>query len=132
MILVDTSALLDFLTGRPSAAAEQLESLLRQDGVFYLAPLVVQEVLQGARDEAQWEKLEAFLASQLWIDLKHPVRSRIAAARIYFDCRRRGLTVRSSEDCVIAQVALEHDLALLHNDRDFEAIKKVRPLRTLS
>jgi len=39
--------------------------------------------------------------------------------------------VRSAADCLIAQIALENDLALLHNDRDFEAIRKVRPLKTL-
>jgi predicted nucleic acid-binding protein len=53
------------------------------------------------------------------------------AARIYFDCRRRGLTVRSTIDCFIAQLALEHRLALLHDDRGYAAIARVRPLRTL-
>ena len=39
--------------------------------------------------------------------------------------------MRSSAECLIAQVALERKLALLHSDRDFDAIAKVRPLRTL-
>ena len=58
-------------------------------------------------------------------------KAHIAAARIYFDCRRRGSTVRSSLDCYIAAIALERGDELLHDDEDFEAIKRVRPLRTL-
>jgi predicted nucleic acid-binding protein len=55
----------------------------------------------------------------------------VAAARIFFDCRRRGLTVRSAVDCLIAQLVLEVDGVLLHDDDDFERIRTVRPLRTL-
>jgi predicted nucleic acid-binding protein len=51
------------------------------------------------------------------------------AARIFFDLRRRGRTVRSSIDCCIAQIAIENDVLLLHRDRDFEVIAELRPLR---
>jgi predicted nucleic acid-binding protein len=67
----------------------------------------------------------------MMVDLRHPVESYLEAARIYFDCRRRALTVRSSVDCLVAQVALDNKLVLLHSDRDFDAIARVRPLRTL-
>jgi predicted nucleic acid-binding protein len=53
------------------------------------------------------------------------------AARIYYDCRRKGLTIRSSIDCFIAQLVLEEDGVLLHDDGDFERIREVRPLQTL-
>jgi predicted nucleic acid-binding protein len=66
------------------------------------------------------------------VDVRDPVASYVDAARIYFDCRRKALTVRSSVDCLIAQVALDNRLALLHSDRDFDAIAKVRPLQTVS
>lgn len=52
------------------------------------------------------------------------------AARIFFDCRRQGLTIRSSVDCLVAQLVLENDGILLHKDDDFERIAQVRPLRT--
>ena len=51
-----------------------------------------------------------------------------AAARLYFDLRRQGLTVRSPIDCCIAQIALESRLILLHDDKDFLVIAKIRPL----
>ena len=131
MILVDTSVLVPFLTGHETPASEHLERLVREDAAFYLPPVVIQEVLQGARDAAERRKLESYLTTQLVADVDDPVKSRVDAARIYFDCRRKGLTVRSSTDCLIAQIALERGFRLLHADRDFDAIGKVRPLRTI-
>ena len=55
----------------------------------------------------------------------------VFAARIYYDLQRQGLTVRSSIDCCIAQIAIETQLTLIHNDRDFETIQQVRPLLCL-
>ena len=43
--------------------------------------------------------------------------------------RKKGLTVRSTVDCMIAQIAIENELLLLHNDRDFEAMAAVAPLK---
>ncbi len=53
------------------------------------------------------------------------------AASIYFTCRRKGITVRSTIDCLIAQIALEHDLFLIHNDSDFDAMAPVIGLRLI-
>ncbi|HVQ31108.1 MAG TPA: PIN domain-containing protein [Vicinamibacteria bacterium] len=131
MILVDTSVLIDYFAGRATSAVSYLDRLLEAADPFYVTPSVVQELLQGAADEREWRKLRSYLTSLMFVDVRDPMESHLAAARIYFDCRRRGLTVRSSADCLIAQVALERKLALLHSDRDFDAIAKVRPLHTL-
>ncbi len=131
MILVDTSVLVDALSGRRSLAVAVLVRLVDDAEPFFLAPPIVREVLQGARDEAEWRRLHAYLSTQAWVDVEDRMASEIAAARIYVDCRRAGFTVRSSADCLIAQIALENDLSLLTSDRDFRAIQKVRPLRTL-
>jgi predicted nucleic acid-binding protein len=65
------------------------------------------------------------------VDTTDPVRAAVEAARIYYDGRRRGLTVRGTTACYLAHLAIEHGFALLHDDRDFDAIAKVRPLVTL-
>ena len=131
MILVDTSVLVGFLAGHDTPGTRYLERLVAEQAAFYLTPLVVQEVLQGARDEAQWATLSDYLQSQMIVDVMDSPRSYVEAARIYFDCRRKGVTVRSTLDCLVAQVAMEHGLALLHEDGDFENIRRVRPLTTL-
>jgi hypothetical protein len=60
--------------------------------------------------------------------LECSVESWTGAARIFFDLRRVGKTVRSPIDCCIAQIAMDHDVLLLHRDRDFETISGLRPL----
>ncbi len=55
----------------------------------------------------------------------------LAAADIYRSLRRKGITVRKSVDCMIAAVAIEFDLPLLHNDRDFDPIEAHCGLRAV-
>jgi hypothetical protein len=131
MILVDTSALLPYLKGKETAASVFLQRTLDEDVEIALTPWIAQEVIQGARDETEWRTLRRYLSSQRMIHLADQLRSHLEAARIYYECRRRGLTVRSSVDCIVAQTALEHKVPLLHGDRDYEAIQQVRPLKTL-
>ncbi|WP_315862120.1 PIN domain-containing protein [Picosynechococcus sp. NKBG15041c] len=87
------------------------------------------ELLQGCLNEQEWNLLSAYLETQDYAELT--IQSWQEAARIYFDLHRQGLTVRSPIDCCIAQTALEHNLLLIHNDRDFETIAKVRSLQHL-
>ena len=131
MILVDTSALLPFLAGRSTRASEAFADALSEGLELALTPIVVQEVLQGAREELEWRKLKAYLLTQAILAPRDPMATHVAAARIYYDCRRRGLTVRSTIDCVVAQIAIEHGVPLLHDDRDYDAIARVRALKTL-
>ena len=87
------------------------------------------ELLQGCRDEREWKLLRSYLDSQDYLDLS--AFSWREAARVYFDLRRTGRTVRSPIDCCIAQLAMDHDILLLHRDGDFEVIAEIRPLRQL-
>jgi len=132
MILVDTSALLPFLAGRSTRASETVAKALFEGIEIALTPIVIQEILQGARDEPEWRRLKRYLQTQTILSPRDPMATHIAAARIYYDCRRRGLTVRSTLDCVVAQIAIEHGVPLLHDDRDYDAIARVRALKTLS
>jgi predicted nucleic acid-binding protein len=131
MILVDTSVLIDFLSGRETNATSLFERMAAEPALFCLTPVIVQEILQGARDVREWETLDRYLRGQLLAHTEDAMATAIAAARIFFDCRRRGWTIRSTVDCLIAQIALEGDLTLLHSDRDFEVIARIRPLKTL-
>ena len=131
MILVDTSVLIEFLRGRNTPAVEILARLEADDMSFAIPLVCCQEVMQGARDEKEWRLLREHLSSQQLAVPVDPAALHWEAARIFFDCRRRGLTVRSSVDCLIAAHAIEAEATLLHNDEDFERIKRVRKkLRT--
>jgi predicted nucleic acid-binding protein len=73
--------------------------------------------------------IQAYLDHWKMIELKPDTG--INSARIFFDLRRNGKTVRKLFDCCIAQVAIENNLTLVHNDRDFDAIAEGRPLKHL-
>lgn len=131
MIVVDSSVLIDFFRGKHNPAVDRLVSLETERIPFLLPGVCFQEVLQGARDEREWGLLEEYLGSQEMLFSPNPALTYREAARIYYDCRRRGLTIRSTVDCFIAELALEVEGTLLHNDGDFESIAQVRPLRLL-
>jgi predicted nucleic acid-binding protein len=131
MIVVDTSVLIDFFRGSETSGADTFAALERDDVPFALPAICCQELLAGARDEAEWDLLCSYLETQPVLAPADPWITHVAAARIMFDCRRRGLTVRSAVDCLIAQLVLETEGTLLHADADFDVIAQVRPLRTL-
>lgn len=125
MILVDTSIWIDvFRTRRPL----DLEALVDLDDVATCLP-VVQEVLQGFRDEhAHRRAREAMLAFPI---VESPLGAEVflEAVDLHRTARRGGRTVRSSVDCLIAACAIRHDLEVLHRDRDFAAISEISALR---
>ncbi|SDB55145.1 hypothetical protein SAMN05660653_02744 [Desulfonatronum thiosulfatophilum] len=129
MILVDTSVLVDWLRGMNNKAGEQFDHIINSDQPFGICSIVCQELLQGSKNRQEFELLKNYLQTQRFFHPLHPIGSYIEAANIYFACRRKGLTLRSTVDCLIAQIALENDLLLLHNDRDFEFISQVTDLR---
>jgi predicted nucleic acid-binding protein len=123
--LVDTSVWVDFFKANANPAVERLKEVLSAGVEIGVSTTILQEVLQGTANEQQFRKYRSYFETQPIYLPRDPVGTAIAAARLYFDCRRRGMTVRSSNDCLIAQTALEHGLVLLHNDEDFRHIGKV-------
>lgn len=124
MLLVDTSAWIEVFR-RPRRF--DLDEVGGLDEVVTCLP-VVQEVLQGFRDEAAYRVArEAMLALPR---VESPLRQERfeEAATLYRAARRAGYTVRSGVDCLIAACALRHGLTVLHRDRDFSALARVSPL----
>ena len=125
MYLVDTSVWVDFFKASPTPPVERLKILLTADIDVGLTATILQEILQGTADKRRFAKYRSYFETQPIYLPNDPIKTAITAARIYFDCRRRGITVRSSNDCLIAQTAVEHNLVLLHNDEDFRRISSV-------
>jgi hypothetical protein len=124
VILVDTSAWIDLLNGREGPRITE-EELLN----FATCGPVVQEVFAGLREHPWAEAFrEAFLALPVLSD-PLPVETFLAAAEIYRQGRRKGYTIRSSTDCLIAAIAINHKIPVWHKDRDFESIAHFTNLR---
>lgn len=127
MYLVDTSVWIDFLQGRNGQHVEFLESLFDNPLAVWISEAIYMEILQGARDQTAFERLRRYFSSQRFYDFADSRQAHETAAQIYQDCRRRGVTIRSTLDCLIAQCAIEHNLVLLHHDRDFLNMGLVMP-----
>ena len=129
MILVDTSVLIHFFKGVDSESSRRFRMVLQRGIPFGINSLIFQEVLQGAGSEKEYLTLKKYLETQRFYHLREPIESFAKAAKIYLDCRKKGITIRSTIDCLIAQTALENDLLLLHEDSDFDLMAKVIPLK---
>ena len=122
MVLVDTSVWIDFLRGTSTVQVATLEALLEGDDLVGTAPIILQEVLQGSDSPARFEQWRREFSGLMCYLPTDSIDTHVEAARLYAACRRAGKTPRSSNDCLIARIAVEHDLMLLEDDRDFEAI----------
>jgi predicted nucleic acid-binding protein len=125
--LVDTSIWVDFLRQRETESVGFLERLLENPLACGITDQIYLEILQGARDARSFDKLQRYFSGQRFYSFENSQQSHAAAARIYLQCRRAGITIRSSIDCLIAQCAKERELILLHNDRDYLAMAQVVP-----
>ena len=125
MILVDTSAWVEFLRDTASPACARVDELLDAD-IATCHPIRM-EVLAGARDDRHLADLRGLLARASLLPTD-PVDYEDAAA-LYRTCRRGGDTVRKLIDCLIAATAIRANAAVLHADSDFEVLSRHTPLR---
>ena len=125
MILIDTSAWIEFLRDTGSPTCERVELLLARE--IAICDAVRMEVLAGARDERHLLGLRRLLA-RATIILTVPGDYDDAAA-LYRRCRVEGETVRKLIDCLIASVAIRADLPILHCDTDFDVLARHTALR---
>ncbi len=129
MILVDTSVLIDLFKGEQNKPVSALKEVIQNNIPFAITSFIFQEILQGARDRKEYVLLNRYLSCQRFIHPKDAIVSYRKAALIYFNARRQGVTIRSAMDCLIAQIAIEHNALLLHNDRDYSRMAEFTKLR---
>jgi hypothetical protein len=130
VILVDSSAWIEYLRATDSEIDRCLRALLREKQPLATVGVVMLEVLAGARDEAHARKLSRLLGRCSLLAAEEP-SDHEAAAALYRACRREGSTIRRPPDLLIATIAIRTDTPLLHLDCDFDAIARHAPLRVL-
>lgn len=129
MILVDTTVWIDFFSARSYLHVKALENLILNREDICLCGIILTEVLQGIREDSEFNRTRDLLANLVFLPMQYSVFLR--SAEIYRNLRRKGITIRKPVDCMIAAVAIEHEIPLLHNDKDFIPIEKHFGLKRL-
>jgi predicted nucleic acid-binding protein len=124
MILVDTSVLIGYFKDREGDPYKKMDYIIDNDIPYGICNYVYQELLQGSRNEQEFNLLKEYLNTLPFYELKYGKQSFENAALIYINCRKKGITIESTIDLIIAEIALENNLYILHDDKDFLNISK--------
>ncbi len=130
MILVDTSVWIDFLRGDNSPEHRMLHNLIEDEQDIAITGIILTEILQGIKQDKSFRAARDYLLEFPIFEPSSPA-TYVKAAWIYGECRKKGKTVRSTVDCLIAAICLENDLTVLHKDRDYDIIQDCVGLKVL-
>lgn len=106
MTLVDTSVFINFFRGRETAGTKHLDKMIANGEDFCINEFIYQELLQGSKDEKEFATLKSYLSEIPLYSLKLGIQSYENAALLNFRCRRKGITIRSTIDLLIAETAI--------------------------
>jgi predicted nucleic acid-binding protein len=131
VILVDTSVWIDHFNGYDSDQAAYLLLRIADASPLVIPGLVLTEILLGVRNESEAARMTRVMSA---FDLapEFDRQDYEQAAELYRACRTRGITPRSTSDCLIARLCLRYGYELLTKELDFEAISRCYPLRLAS
>jgi len=130
IVLVDTSVWINFFKGKETDASLYLRNNL-SNLIIATCPVIVQEVLQGIANDKEFNLIADYFNNFIQLvedqyELAH------SAAKLYRDLRKRGVSIRKPNDCLIAAYAMKNDLILLNDDKDFREIARHASLKTIN
>lgn len=120
IILVDTSVWIDFFSVNETPASNYLAENISRI-IIATCPIILQKVLQGVNNDKVFNQLKTYYNDFLQLNTDNHLS--IQAALLYRDLRKKGITIRKVNDCLIACYALNNNIPILHNDRDFAFIE---------
>jgi predicted nucleic acid-binding protein len=132
MVLVDTTVWIDYFAAKDLPQVVVLERFLHDGEDLCICGVILAEVLQGIRHDSDHVRVSFLFESFIFLPMTR--ETFVRSANLYRTLRQQGVTIRKPIDCMIAATAIEHDMPLLHHDRDFEVmasrglLKVVNPL----
>ena len=130
-VVVDSSVWIDFFNKKSSSQIEIIKSQLlsySNFSPFIILPIILQEILQGIEDENQYKTVLDVLSGLEKLEINQFICAE-KASELYRFLRKKGVTIRKANDCLIAAVCIENKFSLLHNDKDFNNIAKFTSLK---
>jgi len=128
-VIVDSSVWIDGFNPKIiTPEKEVLKQLIQKDYPIFLCPIIYQEVLQGIREEKQFNQIKFIFQQYRMLNIELMFVTNYAVD-LYRYLRKKGITIRKSVDCLIASYAIIANMPILHNDGDFAQIAKESKLR---
>lgn len=129
MLVVDSTVWIDYFNGVENPQTNYLNSILTTTPIL-VGDLMLAEVLQGFRQDSDFEKARRALGKFLQANLVNPDLA-IQSARNFRTLRQKGITVRKTIDNLIATYCIENNHELLHNDGDFDGYEDYLGLQVI-
>ena len=129
MLVVDSTVWIDYFNGVENSQTDYLDQIADKTPIL-IGDLILAEVLQGFREDADFEKARRALGRYIQMAMVHPELA-LQSARNFRLLRRKGITVRKTIDSLIATYCIENDHGFLHNDSDFDGYEKHLGLKVL-
>ena len=120
-LIIDTSVWIDFFKGTENAQVKTLIEYIENDDPVFICPRILQEILQGIKNDKQFKEIKEYLLC-LNILNDDAIETALGGVKIYRKLRKKGISIRKSNDCIIAYYAYKYSLKILHKDRDFDLI----------
>lgn len=130
MILVDTSVWIDYFNGIENSKTKSLDDILSNQSVL-LGDVILAEILQGFDSNKDFKTARDALDHLNCVELGGKSLAIKAATNFRF-LRSKGVTIRKTVDMLIGSWCIEHEVELLHNDKDFDQMAIHLPLKIYS
>ncbi|WP_340106137.1 type II toxin-antitoxin system VapC family toxin [Rhodohalobacter sp. 8-1] len=127
MILVDTSVWIDYFNGIKNKQTDSLDRILSEQTVL-AGDIILTEILQGFDTDKEFRLAKQALDPLDCVHLGGKSLAIKAASNFRF-LRSKGVTIRKTVDMLIGSWCIEHEVKLLHNDKDFDQIATLLPLQ---
>ncbi len=127
-VVIDTSVWIDFLNGIENRQTITMTKILGGETEVFITPQIIQEILQGITGDKEHDTLKEKLLSLNVLSID-PLESAIGASSLYRSLRKKGTTIRRTNDVLIAYYCMYFNIPILHKDRDFEKISNHSKLK---
>ena len=129
MILIDTSAWIEYIRGKNQEICDKVDNALEKQ-IVIIGDLIYCEIMQGLYNPKERTRISGLLLSLPQFDMVGFDLAEKSAAN-YRNLRKKGITIRKTIDVLIGTFCSEHDIELIHDDKDFERMKQTIHLKTL-
>ncbi|MDQ6764417.1 MAG: PIN domain-containing protein [Bacteroidota bacterium] len=124
--VIDTSIWIDYFKSLQNENAQIINHLIDVNEVIIL-PVILQETLQGIKEDKIFEFTREWMLAFKYITIDY-VNVSLKSAELYRFLRKKRITIRKPNDCLIAAICIENNISLFHNDKDFDNIAKYTSL----